>query len=79
MCTPVLNPCRRPVPSSRLMGLFSLLNITFCPIATLSAPPAAIMMMMTMMHMHHARLDRRLTAPGLYPNPPDLSRKKKSK
>lgn len=73
LCTPVLNPCRPSCPIISVDGLFSLLDSMFCPIATLYAPPAAIMMM-TIMHMHHARLDRRSTVLRLYP--PDLSRKK---
>lgn len=74
LCTPVLNPCRPSCPINSVDGLFSLLDSMFCPIATLYAPPAAIMVMMTIMHMHHARLDRRSTVLRLYP--PDLSRKK---
>ena len=73
LCTPVLNPCRPSCPIISVDGLFPLLDSMFCPIATLYAPPAAIMMM-TIMHMHHARLDRRSTVLRLYP--PDLSRKK---
>ena len=72
LCAPVLDPCRSSCPIITVDGLFSLLDSTFYPTATLSAPPAV--MMMTVMHMYHARLDRRSAVPRLYP--PDLSRKK---
>ena len=49
LCTPVLNPCRPSCPIISVDGLFPLLDSMFCPIATLYAPPAAIMMMMTIM------------------------------